>query len=413
MNLNNTPSANRTHIGIFGRRNAGKSSLINALTGQNLAIVSEIEGTTTDPVQKAMELLPLGPVVMIDTPGLDDVGELGAQRVQKTKQVLNKTDIALLVVDAGQGMTAADEEILQQIQKKGIPHIVVFNKADLLPPDQKHLKDVANPTVSSNLDGKGLAGSNDIAVSAVTGERIQELKELIAHLVPDNEQERHIVRDLVRPLDFVILVVPIDSAAPKGRLILPQQQTIRDLLESEAVSIVVKETELSETLHRLGRKPDLVITDSQAFEEVANVVPNDVSLTSFSILFARYKGNLDTVVQGAKELDKLEEDDHILICEGCTHHRQCDDIGTVKLPHLIRAHCGKRLHFDFTSGGEFPSDLNAYRLIIHCGGCTLNEREMKYRLQCAADQNVPITNYGTAIAHMKGILERSTKIFHL
>lgn len=433
MSLNNTPSANRTHIGIFGRRNAGKSSLINALTGQNLAIVSDIEGTTTDPVQKAMELLPLGPVVIIDTPGLDDVGELGAQRVRKTKQVLNKTDIALLVVDAGQGMTAADEEILRQIQKKGIPHIVVFNKADLLPPDQKHLNDGTPPAATSNLDyassiaspnsgtacpalaldGKSLAGSNAIAVSAATGKRIQELKELIARLIPDNEPERHIVRDLVRPLDFVILVVPIDSAAPKGRLILPQQQTIRDLLESEAVSIVVKETELAETLHRLGRKPDLVITDSQAFEEVANVVPNDVSLTSFSILFARYKGNLETVVQGARELDKLEEDDHILICEGCTHHRQCDDIGTVKLPRLIRAHCGKRLHFDFTSGGEFPSDLNAYRLIIHCGGCTLNEREMKYRLQCAADQNVPITNYGTAIAHMKGILERSTKIFHL
>lgn len=398
MSLNNTPSANRTHIGIFGRRNAGKSSLINALTGQSLAIVSDVRGTTTDPVQKAMELLPLGPVVMIDTPGLDDDGELGALRVQKTKQVLNKTDIAILVIDACEGLTAEDDDILRLIQNKMIPYVIVFNKSDLATeatktghvPDERH-----------------------IMVSAATGENIHELKERIARLVPDEEKERHVVRDLVQPLDFVVLVVPIDSAAPKGRLILPQQQTIRDLLEAGAVSIVVKETELAETMRRLARKPSLVITDSQAFEEVAKIVPPDVPLTSFSILFARYKGNLETVVHGASELDKLKDGDNVLICEGCTHHRQCDDIGTVKLPRWIGKHSGKNLNFTFQSGGEFPTDLSAYRLIIHCGGCTLNEREMKYRLKCAADQNVPITNYGTAIAHMKGILKRSVEIFHL
>ncbi len=398
MSLNNTPSANRTHIGIFGRRNAGKSSLINALTGQSLAIVSDVRGTTTDPVQKAMELLPLGPVVMIDTPGLDDDGELGALRVQKTKQVLNKTDIAILVIDACEGLTAEDDDILRLIQNKMIPYVIVFNKSDLATEATKtgHVPDESH-----------------IMVSAATGENIHELKERIARLVPDEEKERHVVRDLVQPLDFVVLVVPIDSAAPKGRLILPQQQTIRDLLEAGTVSIVVKETELAETMRRLARKPSLVITDSQAFEEVAKIVPPDVPLTSFSILFARYKGNLETVVHGASELDKLKDGDNVLICEGCTHHRQCDDIGTVKLPRWIGKHSGKNLNFTFQSGGEFPTDLSAYRLIIHCGGCTLNEREMKYRLKCAADQNVPITNYGTAIAHMNGILKRSVEIFHL
>lgn len=398
MSLNNTPSANRTHIGIFGRRNAGKSSLINALTGQSLAIVSDVRGTTTDPVQKAMELLPLGPVVMIDTPGLDDDGELGALRVQKTKQVLNKTDIAILVIDAREGLTAEDDDILRLIQSKMIPYVIVFNKSDL--------------ATEATKTGR-VPDESHIMVSAATGENIHELKERIARLVPDEEKERHVVRDLVQPLDFVVLVVPIDSAAPKGRLILPQQQTIRDLLEAGTVSIVVKETELAETMRRLARKPSLVITDSQAFEEVAKIVPPDVPLTSFSILFARYKGNLETVVHGASELDKLKDGDNVLICEGCTHHRQCDDIGTVKLPRWIGKHSGKNLNFTFQSGGEFPTDLSAYRLIIHCGGCTLNEREMKYRLKCAADQNVPITNYGTAIAHMKGILKRSVEIFHL
>ncbi len=398
MSLNNTPSANRTHIGIFGRRNAGKSSLINALTGQSLAIVSDVRGTTTDPVQKAMELLPLGPVVMIDTPGLDDDGELGALRVQKTKQVLNKTDIAILVIDACEGLTAEDDDILRLIQSKMIPYVIVFNKSDL--------------ATEATKTGR-VPDESHIMVSAATGENIHELKERIARLVPDEEKERHVVRDLVQPLDFVVLVVPIDSAAPKGRLILPQQQTIRDLLEAGAVSIVVKETELAETIRRLARKPSLVITDSQAFEEVAKIVPPDVPLTSFSILFARYKGNLETVVHGASELDTLKDGDNVLICEGCTHHRQCDDIGTVKLPRWIGKHSGKNLNFTFQSGGEFPTDLSAYRLIIHCGGCTLNEREMKYRLKCAADQNVPITNYGTAIAHMKGILKRSVEIFHL
>lgn len=398
MSLNNTPSANRTHIGIFGRRNAGKSSLINALTGQSLAIVSDIKGTTTDPVQKAMELLPLGPVVMIDTPGLDDDGELGVLRVQKAKQVLNKTDIAILVIDACVGPTDEDDDVLRLIQDKNIPYVVVFNKSDL--------------AMEAIKTGR-VPAKNYIMASAVTGENIHELKERIARLVPDEKKERHVVRDLVRPLDFVVLVVPIDSAAPKGRLILPQQQTIRDLLEAGAVSVVTKETELAGTLQKLVQKPSLVITDSQAFEEVAKIVPPDVPLTSFSILFARYKGNLETVVHGAAELDKLEDGDNVLVCEGCTHHRQCDDIGTVKLPRWISSHSGKKLNFTFTSGGEFPTDLSAYRLIIHCGGCTLNEREMKYRLKCAAGQNVPITNYGTAIAHMKGILGRSVEIFSL
>lgn len=388
MSLNATPSADRTHIGIFGKRNAGKSSIINAVTGQSLAIVSDIKGTTTDPVQKAMELLPLGPVVMIDTPGLDDDGELGKMRVRKAYQVLNKTDIAVLVVDSSAGMTEEDRKILNKIQERKLPYVVVFNKADLC---------------TQNVPNNG----HCISVSAKTGEHIQELKELIAKQVPSAEPENHIAADLIRPGDFVVLVIPIDSAAPKGRLILPQQQTIRDILEAGAVAIAVKETELSGTLAALGRKPALVITDSQAFQKVSAIVPLEIPLTSFSILFARYKGNLETVVQGAKALDQLQDGDIILISEGCTHHRQCEDIGTVKLPNWIRKHTGKKLCFEFTSGTEFPDDLHKYRLIIHCGGCTLNEREMKFRLKCAQDQNVPITNYGTAIAHMNGILQRS------
>ncbi len=416
MSLNTTPSANRTHIGIFGRRNAGKSSLVNALTGQSLAIVSDVKGTTTDPVQKAMELLPLGPVVMIDTPGLDDDGELGALRVQKTRQVLNKTDIALLVVDACEGMTTEDDGILRLIREKKIPYVIVFNKADLLPQASggKGGRPFEKAPSADMVHGNNLlVDENCILASAATGENIQELKERIARLVPEEMNERHVVRDLAHPLDFVVLVVPIDSAAPKGRLILPQQQVIRDLLEAGAVSVVAKETELAGILQKLAQKPSLVITDSQVFEEVAKIVPVDVPLTSFSILFARYKGNLETVVQGAKVLDALNDGDQILICEGCTHHRQCNDIGTVKLPGWIRKHSGRDLQFHFTSGGEFPADLGAYCLVIHCGGCTLNEREMKYRLKCAADQKVPVTNYGTAIAHMKGILKRSVEIFQI
>lgn len=400
MSLNAAPSSDRVHIGIFGRRNAGKSSIINAITGQNLAIVSDIKGTTTDPVLKAMELLPLGPVVIIDTPGLDDTGELGELRIQKAYQILNKTDIAVLVIDSVSGMTDVDAGILDRILKKEIPYVVVLNKSDLAP--------------GSNTDFTGcmpaVPSDKVIAVSTVTGENIHELKELIARQAPV-ENERRIVYGMIKPSDFVVLVVPIDKSAPKGRLILPQQQTIRDVLESGAVSIVTRETELEETMEKLGHPPALVITDSQAFEKVAAMVPLDIPLTSFSILFARYKGNLETVVNGAKALDTLEEGDTILISEGCTHHRQCEDIGTVKLPRWITSHTGKKINYEFSSGTEFPIDLSKYKLIIHCGGCTLNEREMKYRLKCAQDQNIPITNYGIAIAHMKGILDRSIEIF--
>ena len=403
MSLNTTPSAERTHIGIFGRRNAGKSSLINALTGQSLAIVSEVKGTTTDPVLKAMELLPLGPVVMIDTPGLDDEGNLGALRIQKAYQILNKPDIAILVIDGTSAPSPEDLDILSRIQKKGIPFLVVLNKADLISSSETTVKKAA--------DILQVQPEKLFWASASSGSHIQELKEAIACLVPEEDQTRRIAADLVQPLDFVILVVPIDSAAPKGRLILPQQQTIRDLLEAGAISIVVRESELAKTLAKLDRRPDLVITDSQAFQEVASIVPNDIPLTSFSILFARYKGNLELLAAGAKTLDFLEDGDHILISEGCTHHRQCEDIGTVKLPRWIRTHTGKELSFDFTSGTEFPLNLQRYRLIIHCGGCTLNEREMKYRLKCAEDAGIPITNYGTAIAYMKGILARSLEIF--
>lgn len=401
MSLNSTPSSDRIHIGIFGRRNAGKSSIINAITGQNLAIVSDIKGTTTDPVTKAMELLPLGPVVIIDTPGLDDEGELGLLRIQKAYQVLNKTDIAVLVIDASIGMTAADEKILGRIQKKQIPYVVVCNKADLS--SEKQL---------GSLSGTAkIAAGQFIAVSTVTGENIYELKELIARQAPVSDEQHRIVADLIRPSDFIVLVVPIDKSAPKGRLILPQQQTIRDILDTGAVSIVVRDSELKDTLAGLGKKPSLVITDSQAFGKVSREVPADVPLTSFSILFARYKGNLETVVHGAGTLDELQDGDTILISEGCTHHRQCEDIGTVKLPLLVKKHTGKEINFEFTSGTEFPLDLSKYRMIIHCGGCTLNEREMKYRLKCAGDQEIPITNYGIAIAHMNGILKRSIEMF--
>lgn len=405
MSLNSAPSANRIHIGIFGKRNAGKSSIINAITDQNLAIVSEIKGTTTDPVQKVMELLPLGPVVLIDTPGLDDEGELGALRIQKAYQILNKTDIAVLVVDSGAGLTAEDRKILDKIRDKKIPYVVVFNKSDLY-----RIQNETNTEKDDSFYGT-VPRKNCIFVSAVTGEHIWELKELLAKQIPSSHTEKHIVADLIQPGDFVVLVIPIDSAAPKGRLILPQQQTIRDILETGAAAVAVRETELPETLLRLGTKPSLVITDSQAFEKVAADVPRDIPLTSFSILFARYKGNLKTVVQGAAILGNLQDNDTILICEGCTHHRQCEDIGTVKLPGWVKKHTGKKLHFEFTSGTDFPADLHKYRLIIHCGGCTLNEREMKYRMQCAIDQGIPITNYGTAIAHMHGILSRSVEPF--
>ena len=386
-NLNQTPSANRTHIGIFGKRNAGKSSLINAITGQNYAIVSDVLGTTTDPVLKSMELLPLGPVVIIDTPGLDDVGELGALRIQKAYQILNKTDIAVLVIDASSGVTKEDSEILKRIHEKEIPCVIVVNKSDICP--------------NCNLEDLPLPDSDSaILVSSKTGEHIHELKELLAQQASQDTIQKSIVADLLNPLDFVVLVVPIDSSAPKGRLILPQQQTIRDILEAKASAIVVQETELTETLNSLGKKPKMVITDSQVFKKVSAVTPDDILLTSFSILFARYKGNLKTLVDGASALDSLKNGDRILISEGCTHHRQCDDIGTVKLPNWIRSYTKKEVEFEFTSGTEFPLDLSSYKMIVHCGGCMLNEREMKYRLKCAEDAKIPITNYGTCIAYI-------------
>ena len=406
MSLNNVPSSERTHIGIFGKRNAGKSSVINAITGQSLAIVSDIKGTTTDPVLKSMELLPLGPVVLIDTPGLDDEGDLGHLRIQKAYQILNKTDIALLVIDGTAGMTAEDYQILDRIRAKNIPYLIVFNKADLAPDADTSDTDTSNADTSDTADA-----ANVIWVSTVTGLHIQELKERLATLLPNEDSGKTILGDLIRPSDFIVLVVPIDKAAPKGRLILPQQQTIRDILDHNAISIVVKETDLKHTLETLGKKPALVITDSQVFDKAAADTPSDIPLTSFSILFARYKGNLKTLVDGARMLRHLENGDKILISEGCTHHRQCDDIGTVKLPRLIRNYTGKELEFEFTSGTEFPFSLEKYRLIVHCGGCMLNEREMKYRIRCAEDAGIPITNYGTAIACMKGILERSIEIF--
>ena len=393
-NLNQTPSANRTHIGIIGKRTAGKSSLINAITGQNYAIVSDVLGTTTDPVLKSMELLPLGPVVIIDTPGLDDEGELGALRIQKAYQILNKTDIAVLVIDASSGVTKEDSEILKRIHEKEIPCVIVVNKSDICP--------------NCNLEDLPLPDSDSaILVSSKTGEHIHELKELLAQQASQDTIQKSIVADLLNPLDFVVLVVPIDSAAPKGRLILPQQQTIRDILEAKASAIVVQETELAETLNSLGKKPKMVITDSQVFKKVSAVTPDDILLTSFSILFARYKGNLKTLVDGASALDSLKNGDRILISEGCTHHRQCDDIGTVKLPNWIRNYTKKEIEFEFTSGTEFPLDLSSYKMIVHCGGCMLNEREMKYRLKCAEDAKIPITNYGTCIAYINGILNRS------
>lgn len=402
MSLNSVPSSERIHIGIFGKRNAGKSSIINALTGQSLAIVSDVKGTTTDPVPKAMELLPLGPVVIIDTPGLDDAGELGNLRMQKAYQVLNKTDIAVLVVDGTVGMTKEDHAILERIKAKNIPNVVVFNKAD-----------IAGCSRYQNEASQGLSPEDKVMwVSASANDHIHELKELIGTLVPDDTPQLKIVGDFIQPSDFIVLVVPIDKAAPKGRLILPQQQTIRDILDTDATAIVVKDSQLKTTLDAIGKKPALVVTDSQVFAKVSSVIPSDIPLTSFSILFARYKGSLKTVVHGARALDNLEDGDTVLISEGCTHHRQCDDIGTVKLPRWVQNYSGKNITFEVTAGTEFPQDLSAYKLIIHCGGCTLNEREMKYRLTCAEDASIPITNYGIAIAHMNGILERSIEIFH-
>lgn len=391
MGMNDTPSGERTHIGFFGRRNAGKSSVVNAVTGQNLSIVSDTKGTTTDPVYKAMELLPLGPVVIIDTPGIDDVGALGEERVRRTKQVLNKTDIAVVIVDGTEGLAPADEEVLALIRSKSLPHLVVYNKADLV-------KDAAE------------TDDHTIHVSALTGDGIYELKEKLARLKP-TDAEAPIVSDLIDRGDMVVLVVPIDSAAPKGRLILPQQQTIREILDSNSAAIVVKEDELPHTLSCFTKKPSLVITDSQVFGRVSADTPDDIRLTSFSILMARHKGLLESAVRGVTAVDKLKDGDKVLIAEGCTHHRQCDDIGTVKIPRWLKEYTGKDISIETSSGRDFPEDLSPYALVIHCGGCMLNGREVGYRMKTAADQAVPITNYGIAIAYMKGILRRSLSVF--
>lgn len=391
MSMNDTPAGERVHIGFFGRRNAGKSSVVNAVTGQNLAIVSDMKGTTTDPVYKAMELLPLGPVMIIDTPGFDDEGALGELRVHRTKQVLNKTDIAVLVVDGTEGLTDCDTELLNLFKEKHIPHITVYNKKDLL---------------TESLQ----AGHNEIYVSAETKEGIFELKEMMARLKPVSE-EVPIIGDLLTAGDFVVLVVPIDSAAPKGRLILPQQQTIREVLDAGCTAVVVKENALADTLHELGRKPAMVVTDSQAFQEVSAVVPPTMTLTSFSILMARHKGFLREAVQGVTAIEALKDGDTVLIAEGCTHHRQCDDIGTVKIPRWLKAHTGRELSIQTCSGREFPEDLSPYALIIHCGACMLNERDVQWRMKFAARQGIPMTNYGIAIAYMKGILKRSLMPF--
>ena len=401
MSMNQTPMSERVHIGFFGKRNAGKSSVMNAVTGQEIAVVSDVRGTTTDPVYKSMELLPLGPVVMMDTPGIDDEGELGALRVRKSYQVLNKTDAAVLVIDGAGGVSKEDSELVARIRRKKIPFLVAVNKRDIAPEGAVH-------RVREEL---GLDDSQIVAVSASDGTGINELKERIARTARTEETQKYIVRDIISPSDFVVLVVPIDKAAPKGRLILPQQQTIRDILDGDAVSIVVKDCELKETLQKLGKKPKLVITDSQAFSKVSADTPDDILLTSFSILFARYKGNLETAVRGVTAVDGLRDGDVVLISEGCTHHRQCDDIGTVKIPRWIREYTGKEVQFETASGTEFPDDLSRYRMVIHCGGCMLNEREMKYRLSCAQDKDVPMTNYGILIAYVKGILKRSVEVF--
>ena len=392
MSLNNTPSSERLHIGFFGLRNAGKSSVVNAVTNQELSVVSDILGTTTDPVKKAMELLPLGPVVIIDTPGLDDEGTLGEMRVQKAKEVLAKTDIAILVVDAQKGKSDLDEELLNIFNERKLPHIVVYNKTDLIA-EKSELKD------------------NEIYVSAQTKENINELKELIAKVSKLSKNQKPLVSDLLTEGDIVVLVIPIDEAAPKGRLILPQQMVIRDILDHHCMCICTQVEQLTATLNSLSKKPKLVITDSQAFDKVSKLTPSDITMTSFSILMARYKGDLKSLINGAAQLSEIKTGDKILIAEGCTHHRQCNDIGTVKMPAWIENFTNAKPQYTFTSGGTFPEDLSQFKLIVHCGGCMLNEKEMKARMQKADAQNIPIVNYGVAIAHMHGILKRSLAPF--
>lgn len=390
MSLNDTPSGERVHIGFFGRRNAGKSSLVNAVTGQELAVVSDVKGTTTDPVYKAMELLPIGPVEIIDTPGFDDEGELGELRVKKTRQILAKTDIAVLVADITSGLTECENELIRLFKEREIPYIIVNNKCDL--------------------GDKNISSANEIAVSALNGTNIHELKELIASQVKTTS-ERRIIGDLIQSGDMIVLVTPIDAAAPKGRMILPQVQTLRDILDSDAMAVFTKEFQLAETLEKLGSPPKMVVTDSQAFGMVSKIVPESVLLTSFSILMARYKGFLETAVKGAAAISSLNDGDTVLVSEGCTHHRQCGDIGSVKLPALLKKTTGRSLNIALSSGRDFPEDLTQYKLVIHCGGCMLNEREMVYRMRSAQAQDVPFTNYGIALALMNGILKRSLGVF--
>ena len=393
MGLNAVPSGERVHIGFFGRRNAGKSSLVNAVTGQEISVVSDVRGTTTDPVTKSMELLPLGPVVIIDTPGFDDEGALGEKRVARAKRVMNRTDLAVLVLDAQTGMSQADIELLALFKEKQIPYLVVCNKADLLTQDAQ-------------------AGTDILYVSAMTGQGIHDLKEKIAALGTAGAVKKYLIEDLIEPSEVVLLVIPIDKAAPKGRLILPQQMMIRGILDADGIPVCVKQDRLPEVLEKLGEnaKPGLVITDSQVFSEVAKAVPEGIPLTSFSILMARYKGFLACALEGVKKIDDLRDGDTVLISEGCTHHRQCGDIGTEKIPNWIRQKTGADIRFETSSGTGFPEDLSKYALVIHCGACMLGDREVRYRMKCAQDQGIPFTNYGTAIAHMKGILERSTEI---
>lgn len=407
MSLNSTPSAERIHIGIFGKRNAGKSSLINGITGQDLAIVSPVEGTTTDPVQKAMELLPLGPVVLIDTPGIDDEGELGALRVKKSYQMLNKCDLAVVVSNICEEFSVEDQNLLNIIEKKKISCMIVFSQSDRVSKEEeeKKLQEMKHKLRKQ----LGEAAPVLLAASAATGYGIREIKEELGKMILQEEHEKKLVRDILAPEKFTVLVVPIDKAAPKGRLILPQQQTIRDILEGGGAAVVVRESELEETLCRMKGQIGLVITDSQVFEQVGKIVQDNIPLTSFSFLFAGYKGELEPLFSGVGVVEELIEGDRVLICEGCTHHRQCNDIGTVKIPEWLQKKTGKTLQFSFTSGGEFPQDLSPYRLIIHCGGCMLNAREMKYRIACGEDAGVPITNYGILISYLKGTLERSIR----
>ena len=392
MGLNESASSDRLHIGFFGRRNAGKSSLVNAVTSQELSVVSDHAGTTTDPVRKAMELAGLGPVVIIDTPGLDDEGELGELRVKRAVQTLNLVDIAVVVSDARYGLTELEKDICERLKNKNIPFAVAYNKSDLLE---------ALPKTKDK---------NEIYVSALTGMNINALKDLLASLSRDQGEGRRIIGDLIDKGDTVILVVPIDKAAPKGRLILPQQQTIRDILDSGAFALTCRDSELEELLEKVKTPVKMVVTDSQVFGKISKIVPKETALTSFSILFARYKGNLESAVRGAAKLDRLSDGDRVLISEGCTHHRQCGDIGTVKLPAWIKDYTNKKLNFEFTSGRDFPEDLSRYSLIIHCGGCMLTEREMQYRARLAQDAGVPMTNYGMVIAHTHGILKRSLEV---